>query len=195
MIDQPAIETARLVLCPWTADDAPALWRLAGRREIADTMISIPHPYGEEQARAWIAGHADALAQGYAVHFAIQLKRTAQLIGATEFRSINMEHAHAELSLWIGVDWWGQQRKPLHDPRTPAGREALKVETKADWDDVLPRALARMNPAQKRLWLNVASNLVELEKTQPILAYREMASNSVVLLNWMRTGRFEELRL
>ena len=45
------------------------LSRLAGRREIADTTISIPHPYSEEQARQWIAGFADLCAQGKVVVF------------------------------------------------------------------------------------------------------------------------------
>ncbi len=131
MTEQPSIETARLALRPWTLEDAPALRRLAGRREIADTMISIPHPYTESQARIWIAGHAEAFAQGEGIHFAIQLKPAAgedarqpvsppgtaaatrprepgeSIIGAIELRSIDREHAHAELSLWIGRDWWG----------------------------------------------------------------------------------------
>jgi ribosomal-protein-alanine N-acetyltransferase len=108
MTDYPTLETARLALRPWTLDDAPTLQRLAARREIADTMISIPHPYGAEQAKAWIASHPYDFAQGRAVHFAIQLKSSGQLIGATELRSIDMEHAHAEISLWIGVEWWGR---------------------------------------------------------------------------------------
>jgi len=47
-----------------TPKDAPELSRLAGRREIADTTISIPHPYSDEQARQWITGLADLCAQG-----------------------------------------------------------------------------------------------------------------------------------
>jgi hypothetical protein len=42
MIEEPRLETARLLLRAWTMDDVPALQRLAGRRENADTMISIP---------------------------------------------------------------------------------------------------------------------------------------------------------
>jgi hypothetical protein len=43
------------------------LSRLAGRREIADTTISIPHPYSEQQARQWIAGllRRSAICQPY----------------------------------------------------------------------------------------------------------------------------------
>jgi RimJ/RimL family protein N-acetyltransferase len=105
---QPTIQTKRLVLRPWALDDAPVMQRLAGRREIADTMISIPHPYTEQQVREWIAGHDGAFTQGKAIHFAIQLKGAGQLMGATELRAIDTEHAHAELSAWIGVEWWGQ---------------------------------------------------------------------------------------
>ena len=64
---QPTLETERLLLRPLMPQDAPALQRLAGRREIADTTISIPHPYSEAQAREWIAGTAGLFAQGKAV--------------------------------------------------------------------------------------------------------------------------------
>ncbi len=82
--------------------------QLAGRREIADTMISIPHPFSEEQAREKIASYQIELEQGKAVHFAIQLKSSKQVIGAVELRAIDAAHKTAELSLWIGVEWWGQ---------------------------------------------------------------------------------------
>ena len=49
------LKTERLILRPLVAEDAPSVARLAGRREIADTTLSIPHPYSEQQAREWIA--------------------------------------------------------------------------------------------------------------------------------------------
>jgi ribosomal-protein-alanine N-acetyltransferase len=45
MTRQPVLETARLRLRPFLPEHAPVLARLAGRRELADTTISIPHPY------------------------------------------------------------------------------------------------------------------------------------------------------
>jgi len=39
--EQPTLQTERLVLRPLTLQDAPTLSRLAGRREIADTTITI----------------------------------------------------------------------------------------------------------------------------------------------------------
>lgn len=104
----PEFQTARLVLRPWQSTDAPALQRLAGRREIADTMISVPHPYTQQYAEQWIASHAQAFARGEAAHFALALRADTSLIGAVELRDISQEHCHAELSCWIGVEWWGQ---------------------------------------------------------------------------------------
>jgi RimJ/RimL family protein N-acetyltransferase len=108
MIDQPILRTARLILRPWNPEDVAALQRLASRREIADTMISVPHPFTEQHAEKWIAGHAEAYARGNALHFAIILASTGSLVGAVELRAIDAEHSHAEMSCWIGVEWWGQ---------------------------------------------------------------------------------------
>ncbi len=108
MTSQPSIKTARLLLRPWRTEDAAALQGLAGRREIADTMISVPHPFTREYAEKWIAGQAEAHARGTAVHFAITLVTAGTLVGAIELRTIDTEHSHAEMSCWVGVEWWGQ---------------------------------------------------------------------------------------
>jgi RimJ/RimL family protein N-acetyltransferase len=108
MTDEPTITTARLILRPWHAGDATALHQLAGRREIADTMISVPHPFTLEYATEWIVGTGHAHAKGHALHFAITEAPTGSLVGAAELRSIDTVHSHAELSFWIGVNWWGQ---------------------------------------------------------------------------------------
>jgi len=108
MTDEPTLKTARLILRPWNTADADVLQLLAGRREIADTMISVPHPFTKHHAETWIAGHAQAYARGNALHFAITLASTGSLVGAIELRDINTEHSHAELSVWVGVEWWGQ---------------------------------------------------------------------------------------
>jgi [ribosomal protein S5]-alanine N-acetyltransferase len=105
---QPILETERLVLRPLTPDDAPAIARLAGRREIADTTISIPHPYSEEQARQWIAGHVDLFAKDKFFVFGMELKQQRTLAGTVGLREIDAEHSQAELGFWVAVDLWGQ---------------------------------------------------------------------------------------
>ena len=108
MAEPPTLETARLVLRPLTPEDAPTLRRLAGRREIADTTISIPHPYSEQQARQWIAGNAELFARGKVVVFGIQMKSGRSLVGGIGLRDIDPEHSQAELGFWIAVKCWGK---------------------------------------------------------------------------------------
>ena len=108
VIGHPKIKTNRLTLRTWDEEDAVSLVRLAGEREIADTMISVPHPYTPEYAVTWIRGHSEAFAKGEAIHFAIVTNDTGLLVGAIELRSINIEHCNAELSFWIGRQYWGQ---------------------------------------------------------------------------------------
>jgi [ribosomal protein S5]-alanine N-acetyltransferase len=104
----PEITTDRLVLRALALADAPDVARLAGRREVADTTISIPHPYSEQQARDWITARTGPQSVGKETVFAITLKRDRRLIGGVGLREINLVHSHAEMGFWIGVDWWGQ---------------------------------------------------------------------------------------
>jgi [ribosomal protein S5]-alanine N-acetyltransferase len=108
MNEQPTLQTERLVLRPLTAQDAPALTRRAGRREIADTTISIPHPYSEEQGRQWIAETAELFAKGKSAVFAMQSKLDGNLVGTIGLRDIDAEHSQAELGFWVAVECWGQ---------------------------------------------------------------------------------------
>ena len=119
MIKQPTLETERLILRPFAPKDASDLARLAGSREIADTTISIPHPYSEQQARQWIAGNVDLCAKGKVVVFGVQLKSDAKLVGSIGLRDIEVEHARAELGFWIAVEYWGKGYA------TEAGRAVL----------------------------------------------------------------------
>lgn len=105
---QPTLVTARLRLRPFIETDAEPLCEVAGDRAIADTMISIPHPYEMAQARAWIGSHAGALAAGTGVHWAVVFRQEPTLIGAIELRHLDTEHGDGELSFWIGVQWWGR---------------------------------------------------------------------------------------
>ena len=50
----PTLQTAQLVLRPFTLEDAPAVQRLAGAHEVASTTLTIPHPYEDGMAEEWI---------------------------------------------------------------------------------------------------------------------------------------------
>lgn len=104
----PTIRTARLVLGTFESDDATDLQRMAGAREIADTTVSIPHPYALDHALAWIGNQRRESVRGRATNFAIRLLPGSPLIGSASLRDIDHEHLQAELGFWIGRDWWGQ---------------------------------------------------------------------------------------
>lgn len=104
----PTLRTARLSLGTFEPEDAPALQRMAGAREIADTTVSIPHPYDLDHALAWIGHQRRESVRGRATNFAIRLFSESQLIGCAGLRDIDPEHLQAELGFWIGRDWWGK---------------------------------------------------------------------------------------
>ena len=108
MIEQPVIETARLRLRPIERSDASAIQREAGAREIADTMISIPHPYPANEAERYVARQQIEREAGRAVTFSIIHKAEGRFCGLVELRDIDREHSLGELSFWLAVDAWGQ---------------------------------------------------------------------------------------
>ena len=50
----PVLETGRLFLRAPKLDDAKVIARLANNRKIAEMTALIPHPYGVDDAKAWI---------------------------------------------------------------------------------------------------------------------------------------------
>lgn len=104
----PTLRTARLLLGTFDLEDAPELQRLAGAREIADTTLSIPHPYDLDHALAWIGQQRREAVRGRATNFAVRLLPEGRLIGSVGLRDIDREHLQAELGFWIGREWWGQ---------------------------------------------------------------------------------------
>jgi len=81
---------------------------MAGAREIADTTVSIPHPYDLDHALAWIGHQRRESVRGRATNFAIRLLADSSLIGCASLRDIDGEHLQAELGFWVGRDWWGK---------------------------------------------------------------------------------------
>jgi len=71
MAERPTIETERLILRPYTLDDAPELQRLIGDKDIAATTLNIPHPYEDGMAEEWIGRHQERFDKGEGLSFAI----------------------------------------------------------------------------------------------------------------------------
>lgn len=102
---QPTIDTARLILRPFSLADAPTVQRLAGVHEVADTTLNIPYPYPDGAAEQWIAAHPENFNAGDAVTFAIVLRATTEVCGAIGL-TISRRHQRGELGYWLGVPYW-----------------------------------------------------------------------------------------
>ncbi len=103
----PTLTTARLTLDRMTDADIPRLAELCGDERIAATTLSIPHPYSHDDARAWIACHAEIISAGTGYPFAMRLAVTGDLIGGVGIHP-NPTHRRAEIGYWVGVPYWGK---------------------------------------------------------------------------------------
>lgn len=107
MQDFPVLTTQRLLLRPFRPSDGPMVERLAGVREVADTTLTIPHPYHPGAGAQWIAGHAAAWARRDNLALAICAHASPDtLLGAINLH-ITLAHAHGEIGYWIDVARWG----------------------------------------------------------------------------------------
>lgn len=104
--DQPVLRTTRLVLRPFSATDAFMVQQLAGDREVADTTLNLPHPYGDGVADAWITSHQMGWDTQTVATWAI-VTPSDELRGAVGL-NLNVRHRRAEIGYWIGRPWWGQ---------------------------------------------------------------------------------------
>jgi L-fuculose-phosphate aldolase len=140
---RPTLRTERLILRPFHPDDAPAVRRLAGTREVADNTLTIPHPYPPGEAERWIATHAPAHENGELVIFAITTDADG-LVGAVGLK-LTGDAGIAELGYWIGVPYWG------HGYATEAAREVVRYGfERLALQRIQARAFSR-NPASTRV--------------------------------------------
>jgi RimJ/RimL family protein N-acetyltransferase len=110
-----ALETDRLRLRTYTEADIAELVPLVGVREVAATTLRIPHPYTEQDGRAFLA-----MAQEPGkLWLAMTLRSDGRQIGGIGLR-LEIDHQHAELGYWIGLPYWGKGYA------TEAAREVLR---------------------------------------------------------------------
>lgn len=103
---QPVLETPRLVLRPFTLEDAPAVQRIAATYSVAQFMMELPHPFPEGAAEAWIRTHAKNFADGKVADYAITDKINGEVYGAV---SLGIQpYDRGSLGYWLGEAYWGQ---------------------------------------------------------------------------------------
>lgn len=92
------LPTARLKLRPFQITDAPRVAMFAGDFEVAQMTARIPHPYGERDAREFIAAGA--------IGKALAIVHANGVIGAVGLEAV--DNSRAELGYWLGRPFWGR---------------------------------------------------------------------------------------
>lgn len=108
MIEQVVLNTPWLRLRSLNLSDALAIQKAASARKIADTMISLPHPYPAGEAQRYVARQLAEGKSGRSVTFTIEQKEEGSFCGLVELRDIDREHSQGELSFWLAVEAWGR---------------------------------------------------------------------------------------
>jgi len=140
---QPTLTTARLTLRPLVASDANDLQLLAGDFAVAGTTVTIPHPYPDGAAAAFIAAQADAWRDDTGATWAVT-RDGGTLFGCVGLQLTARRHARARLGYWIAHAWWNQGFA------TEAARAVLDWAFGDGWHRVEADHLSR-NPASGRV--------------------------------------------
>ncbi|MCK5785584.1 MAG: GNAT family N-acetyltransferase [Candidatus Sabulitectum sp.] len=102
----PVIETARLILRPFTTGDSAFVQENAGSEEIYRNTLGMPHPYTEANAVEWISTHAAKFYLGQGIELAVTLK-SGELMGVVGI-SVSKNHNRGELGYWFGKPYWNK---------------------------------------------------------------------------------------
>jgi len=85
-----------LVLRPWTEDDVPAIVEGCNDPEVAYWIPTIPHPYGDEDARAFLRGEAAP------AHEAMAVELDGRVVGGIGL-SLSSSGYRASIGYWIAA--------------------------------------------------------------------------------------------
>lgn len=103
LLDAPLapLRTARLVLRPPGAADAPAIAALANDFGVAEMLAHVPHPYSLADAEDFL------LVAGSSVVFAVTRRMDGAVMGICGLRPTSRPAA-ADLGYWLGRPFWGR---------------------------------------------------------------------------------------
>ncbi len=86
-----------------TMSDVGELIEIANDKDIANDMITLPSPFGKEDALAIINE-----SNGQNIIKGIVAKEEDKLIGVIKLKNFDKENQQIELSFWTNPKWWGK---------------------------------------------------------------------------------------
>ncbi|WP_226669628.1 GNAT family N-acetyltransferase [Metabacillus litoralis] len=94
---------------PYEKQDAESVFKVVRLKEIAETTISIPHPYPRETADWWINFVRENMKKCSAYEFGLFSKNSPnEYVGNCGFVSISSQHNNGELGYFINPYYWNQ---------------------------------------------------------------------------------------
>jgi RimJ/RimL family protein N-acetyltransferase len=138
-IDRPVLVTRRLILRGPRENDIPALVQLADNRHVAQMLARMPHPYGEAEARAFIA-MSERRQPG--ASYALTLADGGTFIGCA---GLNVKDRGLELGYWIGEPYWKRGFA------TEAAHALVDLAFRETRIPVLHVSVRVINPASRRV--------------------------------------------
>mgnify|MGYP000005812816 CR=1 FL=1 len=97
------LTTERLVLRPFTLNDAPRVRALVGNWKVARMLARVAYPYGQEQAEQWITTHDKARASGAGFPYAID--KDDELVGCIGLDRDSKDDTY-DIGYWVGEPYW-----------------------------------------------------------------------------------------
>ena len=100
-----SLETERLLLRPPGPEDAAFFTACLSDYDIAKNLSSVPYPYTEDDAKAFIERVATARAMGEGWCFTVVAKEAGTPVGAC---GLQLKDGLYELGFWIAKPYWGR---------------------------------------------------------------------------------------
>ncbi|HEY6630865.1 MAG TPA: GNAT family protein [Rhizobiaceae bacterium] len=138
-IDRPVLSTRRLIMRAPRESDIPALVQLADNLHVAQMLARMPHPYGEAEARSFIAMSGQ---KQPGASYALTLAGTGSFIGCA---GLNVKDRGLELGYWIGEPYWKRGFA------TEAAHALVDLAFRSTGIPVLHVSVRVINPASRRV--------------------------------------------
>jgi RimJ/RimL family protein N-acetyltransferase len=138
-IDRPVLATKRLIMRAPRESDIPALVELADNHHVAQMLALMPHPYGEKDARAFIAM---SVGRRPGASYVLTLAGTGTFVGCA---GLNLKERGLEIGYWIGEPYWGRGYA------TEAAHALVDLAFRETGIAVLNASVRVVNPASRRV--------------------------------------------
>lgn len=98
------LESERLLLRPPEPSDLPAMLPLIGDFDVSKNLAVVPHPYSEDDGRAYLERSARRRAEGAGFSYSITRKDDAAYLGAC---GLHLNDGVFTMGYWLGKSFWG----------------------------------------------------------------------------------------